>query len=266
MPKYRRRRENFEDMPERPTEEGYAYRREVYRENVRKVQICFERYGIRRVSGEPNESLRRIAVERIVDMQGVLGGDRITISDYLAVIPNYYGTYTPPWEMGDDGDFVRSRTLPPARSSIRESGMMVYTIALELVIRDFRNYEAMYEPLATGNIRELRHPVGSPYPPVEPNLYARVFDIPLGYISNFKFDETTGYMDISLVGQHKERMKIRHDLMLIPHKVYSSRKKEAKEALKELDLNIEDDLTVEDEDEEEFDDMEWETVLPHDIK
>lgn len=253
-------------MSERPIEVGYSQRREIYHENVRKVQICFERYGLRRVAGEPNESLRRLAAERIVDMQTVLGGDRITISDYLAVIPNYYGTYTPPWELGDDEDFVRSRTLPPMKSSIKESGRMVYTIALELVIRDFRNYEAMYEPLVTGNIRELRHPTGSPYPPVEPNLYARVFDIPLGYITRFKFDEVTGYMDISLVGQHKERIKIHHDLMLTPPEESSGQKKEAKEALKELDANIKDDLTVKGGAEERFDDMEWETVLPRDIK
>lgn len=233
--------DRFDDRPE--GEFGrklYNARFEKYRENIAKIESCFKRYGVRRVQGPPGESLRRIAVERIVDMQDMMGADRLPISDHYAVVPNYYGTYIP-FKEEDDEEFVYSKTTglmtynkAPVHST---GGTMRYVVALELVIRDFRNYEALYEPLAKGNLRYLRHPCNTPLPPVEPEEKARVFDIPLGYISQFQYYPLGATLHMSVRGQYGELMKMDIEVNRDPDEV-------AKERLARRDIEkiIEDDI------------------------
>ena len=203
--------DKFEDMPDlKRTRKTHLARMDMYAYNAGKAVTAFERFGIKRVSGEPCEDLRRMAVTMMFQIRDTLGTDRLVISDRLAIVPNYYGTYRPP-EDENDKEIVLSKTEPNLHfgnpSAIR-SGTMTYVIAMELVIRDFRNYEAYYQPLARGNERYLRHPCNSPLPPVEPNDKARVFDIPIGYISHLSFDEVSRTIKLSVTGQNGELIHI----------------------------------------------------------
>lgn len=201
--------EDFDDRPDlKFTRKHFVPRMNDYAKNADALYETFQRYGVRRVSGSPGEMLRRDAVNAVVDMQMMLGTDRLVISDRLAVVPNYYGTY----KANDDPDeeFVWSKTEPVVRMVRQDipSGTMVYVIGLELVIRDFRNFEAMYEPLAEGNLRYLRHPCNTPLPPVVPDLKARTFDIPIGYIRNVVFSTINRGLELSVVGQNLEHISI----------------------------------------------------------
>ena len=202
--------ERYKDRPEPQLgRKLYDKRFETYRENTLKVEECFRRYGVRRLQGNAGEELRRRAVTAIVEMQELMGADRLPVSDHFAVIPNYYGTYVPAGEDEDD-EIVYSRTeeVMMYRPTPNRAGTMRYVVALEVVIRDFRNYEAMYEPLAQGNLRHLRHPCNTPLPPVVPSEKARVFDIPLGYITSFAYCTWNNHLEMAVVGQYKERIKL----------------------------------------------------------
>lgn len=231
--------EDFADRPENSLgRKLYNRRFEKYRDNIIRVEECFKRYGVRRVQGPPGEELRERAVRMILDMQDLMMSDRLPISDHYAVIPNYYGTYTP-YEMWEDEDdeFVFSKTenaFMVGKEDRPRSGSMRYIVGLEAVMRDFRNYEALYEPLAVGNLRYLRHPCNCPLPPVEPNEKARTFDIPLGYIGSFAYDSVNDILSMSVVGQYKERMKLEIEVNRDPEG-----RRKAKKALSEIEDDIE---------------------------
>lgn len=207
--------ETFDDMPDlHGTRKTYVKRMDEYAYSAEKVALAYERFGVRRVSGEPGEDLRRNAVKLMLQIRDVLGTDRLPISDRLAVVPNYYGSYKPPGD-DDEEEIVESKTEPNIRTGNPDafrSGTMTYVVAMELVIRDFRNYEALYEPLVNGGLRHLRHPCNSPLPPVVPNEKARVFDIPVGYISYFNFDHVSRIARMSASGQNGEYIHIRLEM------------------------------------------------------
>ena len=205
--------ESFDDRPE-PTEaeeEKYRKRFNDYAVSIFRIERAFKETRVQRFSGPPGDSLRRQAVTALVRLQEAIGGDRIPITDRLAVVPNYYGTYkVKDKEALNDAEVVKSvhDSLIRIPAQVEPAGVMAYVVGFELVIRDFRNYEALYEPLAQDNMRYLRHPCGSPFPPVEPNGRARVFDIPVGYIRAFNFYPPTHTLSMTIIGQYRETIHL----------------------------------------------------------
>ena len=194
--------------------ENAKVRMQAYQDSAEHVYDTFQRYGLQVYSGAPTEQLFRLCAETLRDVRLKLATDRAEISDHFAVVPNYYVALNNEGLHKAWASYERKVMRSKVEDDDEEIGdppamTLTYSVGLELVIRDFRNFEYISEGNVTDSrSRFLTHPTGQPFPPVASSEHGRLFDVPIGLITSVNLDRKHSMLHLKAKGACGEPVKL----------------------------------------------------------
>lgn len=196
--------------------ENAEHRMIAYYDSACRVYETFKKYGLQTFSGAPTDGLRKLAMADLRDVSLSLTTDRAEISDYFAVVPNYHIYLNNEdahraWSKAMDKELRRKDDVEDDEPELGPAPnmMVTYSVGMELVIRDFRNYEYLTGVnMSDARNRYLVHPTGQPLPPVPPSEHARNFDVPIGMIYSVDLDPQSMTLSMSAKGFCGEPIKV----------------------------------------------------------
>jgi len=197
-------------MP-RASEDLCAAKMAMYASNMILFDRAFAMFEVQRFKGHHDRTLRQMAADSLVEIRQFLNTDRLVLTDHYAVIPNYYARLENknPDDLADDDEELFRMEDSPLHLDPCGPVHLVYTVGFELVQRDFRNYMALADTIPLRRERKyIMHPALREDPPVNPNINARAFDIPMGMISKSRFDMGRRRLDLTIKGMNGETGKL----------------------------------------------------------